>query len=186
TNPIVSMPNVHKAEKALKNASFVVVQDISHNSETTKFADLLLPAAGWSEKEGTMTNSERRISYLPKVIDAPGEALPDVEILWRFGQKMGFKGFDYRNTSEVYDEHCLLTKGTQIDISGLSHQRLKDEGSFQWPVPHKTHKGTPRLFTDHQFFTNDGKAHFNAPQKIYNQSEKTTPEYPLILNTGRV
>ena len=186
TNPIVSMPNVHKVEKALKNASFVVVQDISHTSETTKFADLLLPAAGWLEKEGTMTNSERRISYLPKVIDAPGEALPDVEILWRFGQKMGFKGFDYRNASEVYDEHCLLTKGTQIDISGLSHQRLKDEGSFQWPVPHKTHKGTPRLFTDHQFFTNDGKAHFNAPQKTYNQSEKTTPEYPLILNTGRV
>jgi ferredoxin-nitrate reductase len=186
TNPAVSMPNANKVERALKNAAFVVVQDISHNSETTKFADLLLPAAGWLEKEGTMTNSERRISYLPKVIDPPAEALPDVEILWRFAQAMGFKGFDYKNSSEVYDEHCLLTKGTNIDISGLSYERLKNEGSFQWPVPHTTHKGTPRLFTDFEFHTNDKKAHFNTPQSMYNSSEQTNVEYPLILNTGRV
>lgn len=186
TNPIVSMPNVHKVERALKNASFVVVQDISHRSETTKFADLLLPAAAWLEKEGTMTNSERRISYLPKVIDKPGEALPDAEILWRFAQKMGYSGFDYKNVSEVYDEHCLLTKGTNIDVSGLSHNRLKQEGSFQWPVPHTKHLGTPRLFIDHQFYTKDQKSHFNVPPQIYNQSEKTSVEYPLILNTGRV
>jgi ferredoxin-nitrate reductase len=186
TNPVVSMPNVHKVERALKNAAFVVVQDISHNSETTKFADLLLPAAGWLEKEGTMTNSERRISYLPKVIDPPAEALPDVEILWRFAQAMGFKGFDYKNAGEVYDEHCLLTKGTNIDISGLSYERLKSEGSFQWPVPHAKHRGTPRLFTDKAFHTKDGKAHFNAPQTIYNSSEETSSDFPLILNTGRV
>ncbi len=186
TNPIVSMPNVHKVEKALQNASFVVVQDISHSSETTKFADLLLPAAGWLEKEGAMTNSERRISYLPKVMEAPGEALPDVEIIWKFAQKMGFAGFDYKNVSEVYDEHCLLTKGTNIDVSGLSHHRLKKEGSFQWPVPSPSHLGTPRLFVDHIFHTSDTKAHFNAPPKIYNESEKTSPDFPLILNTGRV
>ncbi|WP_400071170.1 molybdopterin-dependent oxidoreductase [Zobellia russellii] len=186
TNPAVSMPNVKKVEKALKNAAFVVVQDISHNSETTKFADLLLPAAGWLEKEGTMTNSERRISYLPKVIDAPGEALPDAEILWRFAQAMGYEGFDYANASEVYDEHCLLTKGTNIDITGLSYERLKNEGSFQWPVPHKTHPGTPRLFTDFNFHTNDKKAHFNAPKTLYNKSEETDIDFPLVLNTGRV
>ncbi|CAM4152768.1 nitrate reductase [Zobellia nedashkovskayae] len=186
TNPVVSMPNANKIEKALKNAAFVVVQDISHNSETTKFADLVLPAAGWLEKDGTMTNSERRISYLPKVIDAPGEALPDVEILWRFAQAMGYEGFDYKNAAEVYDEHCLLTKGTNIDITGLSHERLKNEGSFQWPVPHKTHPGTPRLFTDLNFPTNDNKAHFNAPKSLYNKSEETDIDYPLVLNTGRV
>lgn len=186
TNPVVSMPNSNKIERALKKASFVVVQDISHNSETTKYADLLLPAAGWLEKEGTMTNSERRISYLPKVIEAPGEAIPDVEILWRFAQQMGFRGFDYASTSEVYDEYCLMTKGTNIDISGLSYERLINEGSFQWPVPHKTHKGTPRLFSDYQFYTADKKAHFNAPRKLFNQSEEPTREYPLILNTGRV
>ncbi|AYN67713.1 NAD(P)H-nitrite reductase [Euzebyella marina] len=186
TNPIVSLPNANKIERALKNASFVVVQDISHNSETTEFADLLLPAAGWLEKEGTMTNSERRISYLPKVIDPPGEALPDVEILWKFAKKMGYEGFDYSDASEVYDEHCLLTKGTNIDISGLSYDRLKNEGSFQWPVPDPKHKGTPRLFTDLHFFTNDEKSHFNAPPKLYNQSEQTDVDFPLILNTGRV
>lgn len=186
TNPVVSLPNSNKVERALKNAGFVVVQDISHKSETTKYADLLLPAAGWLEKEGTMTNSERRISYLPQVIDPPGEALPDAEILWRFAQKMGFQGFDYKNAGEVYDEHCLLTKGTHIDISGLSYHRLQTEGSFQWPVPDPKHPGTPRLFTDLRFYTNDGKSHFNAPPKLYNQSEETNSAYPLILNTGRV
>ena len=186
TNPVVSMPNVKKVERALEKASFVVVQDISHSSETTGYADLLLPAAGWLEKEGTMTNSERRISYLPKVIDAPGEALPDVEILWRFAQAMGYKGFEYNTASEVYDEHCLLTKGTSIDISGLSYSRLKNEGSFQWPVPHDKHLGTPRLFNDFLFNTPDKKAHFNAPKELYNTSEETNTEYPLILNTGRV
>ena len=186
TNPVVSMPNAHKVERALKRANFVVVQDISHLSETTRYADLLLPAAAWLEKEGTMTNSERRISYLPKVLDAPGEALPDAEIIWRFAQKMGYYGFDYQNASEVYDEHCLLTKGTNIDISGLSHKRLQNEGSFQWPVPHPAHPGTPRLFTDRKFFTNDEKSHFNAPAKLYNQSEPLTEAFPLILNTGRI
>ncbi|MEO0571012.1 MAG: molybdopterin-dependent oxidoreductase [Bacteroidota bacterium] len=186
TNPVVSLPNAKKVEKALENANFVVVQDISHNAETTQYADLLLPAAGWLEKEGTMTNSERRISYLPKIIDPPGEALPDAEILWRFAQQMGFPGFEYNSISEVYDEYCLMTKGTNIDISGLSHGRLKSSGSFQWPVPHREHPGTPRLFQDNTYFTADGKAHFNAPKRLENQSEQTDSEYPLILNTGRV
>jgi len=186
TNPVVSLPNAKKIEKALEKANFVVVQDISHNAETTHYADLLLPAAGWLEKEGTMTNSERRISYLPKVIDPPGEALPDAEILWRFAQEMGFPGFDYNSVSEVYDEYCLMTKGTNIDISGLSHERLKEEGSFQWPVPDPSHPGTPRLFNDHKYFTPDEKAHFNAPRHLENKSEQTDVKYPLVLNTGRV
>ena len=186
TNPVVSLPNSKKVERALKKAKFVVVQDISHNSETTKYADLLLPAAGWIEKEGTMTNSERRISYLPKVIDAPGEALHDAEILWRFAQKMDFQGFEYSNISDVYDEHCALTKGTNIDISGLSHKRLIEEGSFQWPVPHETHPGTARLFEDHKYETLDKKAHINIPQNILNKSESTSKEFPFILTTGRV
>ncbi|MDO6802690.1 molybdopterin-dependent oxidoreductase [Wenyingzhuangia sp. 1_MG-2023] len=186
TNPVVSLPNSNKIERALKKAKFVVVQDISHNSETTKFADLLLPAAGWLEKEGTMSNSERRISYLEKGIDPPGEALPDAEILWKFAQAMQYKGFDYKNTEEVYQEYCQMTKGTNIDISGLSYQKLKDNGTIQWPVPTKDSLGTPRLFTDKKFYTPSGKANFNAAQNIYNQSEQPTEELPLILNTGRI
>ncbi|MCK5815209.1 MAG: molybdopterin-dependent oxidoreductase [Flavobacteriaceae bacterium] len=186
TNPVVSLPDSLKVEAALKKAKFVIVQDISHNSETTKYADLILPAAGWLEKEGTMTNSERRVSYLEKGIDPPGEALPDVEIFTKFAQKMNFEGFDYENTGEIFDEHCLLTKGTNIDISGLSYDRLKSEGSMQWPVPTKEHKGTSRLFLDKEFYTSSGKANFNVPQYTKNQSEKLSKEFPLILTTGRV
>ncbi|MCF6278788.1 MAG: molybdopterin-dependent oxidoreductase [Flavobacteriaceae bacterium] len=186
TNPAVSLPDSLKVEAALKNAKFVIVQDISHNSETTKYADLLLPAAGWFEKEGTMTNSERRIGYLEKGIEPPGEALPDAEIFTKFAQKMNFKGFDYENSSEIFDEHSLLTKGTKIDISGLSYSRLKNEGSMQWPVPTKEHKGTPRLFLDKKFFTSNRKVNFIVPQKTENQSEKLSKEFPLILTTGRI
>ncbi len=186
TNPLVSLPHANKMEWALSKAKFVVVQDISHRSDTGKHADLLLPAAGWLEKAGTMTNSDRRITYLPKVLDAPGEALPDAEILCRFAQEMGFPGFDYPDQAAVYTEHCQLTKGTHIDISGLSHERLIKEGSFQWPVPYEDHPGTPRLFTDHQFYTPSQKAQFNVPQGSQRASEPPNLEHPLILTTGRI
>ena len=186
TNPLVSLPDVRRVEKALENAKFVVVQDISHKSDTTKYADLLLPAAGWLEKEGTMTNSERRISYLPKGIDAPGEALSDVEILTRFAQKMNFTGFNFNSAEEVYKEYCALTKNTKIDISFLNYNRLKNEGTFQWPVPDYGHPGTPRLFTDKKFYTPSQKAIFNLPVSIDNTSEEPSDKYPFILTTGRI
>ncbi len=186
TNPLVSLPDSRRVEKALANAKFVVVQDISHNADTAKFADLLLPAAGWLEKEGTMTNSERRISYLPKGINAPGEALSDVEILIRFAKKMSFNGFNFNSTEEVYKEYCLLTKGTNIDISFLNYNRLKNEGTFQWPVPDYGHPGTPRLFTDKKFYTPSQKAIFNIPSVIENTSEQPNDKFPLILTTGRI
>ncbi|MBP2833619.1 molybdopterin-dependent oxidoreductase [Aquimarina sp. U1-2] len=186
TNPLISLPNASKIENALKKAKFVIVQDISHNSETTEYADLLLPAAGWIEKEGTMTNSERRITYLNKVVDPPGEALPDAEILWNFARKMGYRGFDYTTVEEVYNEHCLLTKGTNIDVSGLNYNRLKVEGSFQWPVAHANHQGTARLFTDKKFYTDTQRAKFVVPRFTKPTSELLTQDYPLILTTGRV
>lgn len=186
TNPLVSMPNSHQIERAMKNSKFVVVQDISHKSDTVAYADLVLPAAGWLEKEGTMTNSERRISYLPKEIDAPGEARPDVEILCDFAQKMGFRGFNYSSTEDIYNEYASMTKGTNIDVSFLNYDRLKNEGTFQWPVPEHRHAGTPRLFEDKQFYTPSKKAIFNLPTHLENTSPKPTEEFPLILTTGRV
>lgn len=186
TNPLVSLPDSRKVEKALQNAKFVVVQDISHNSDTAKFADLLLPAAGWLEKDGTMTNSERRISYLPKAINPPGEALSDVEILIRFAKKMNFNGFNFNTTEEVYKEYCQMTRGTNIDISYLNYNRLKNEGTFQWPVPDYGHPGTPRLFADKKFFTPSQKAIFNLPVAIENTSEQPNDQFPLILTTGRI
>lgn len=186
TNPLVSMPNTHKIESAMKKAKFVVVQEISHKSDTLEYADLVLPAAAWLEKEGTMTNSERRISYLPKEIEAPGEARPDVEIFCDFAQRMGFRGFDFNSASEIYDEYASMTKGTNIDVSYLNYDRLKTEGTFQWPVPEYRHKGTPRLFEDKKFYTPSQKAIFNLPSTIENTSVQPNGDYPLILTTGRV
>ncbi|SEQ55290.1 ferredoxin-nitrate reductase [Hyunsoonleella jejuensis] len=186
TNPLVSLPNLNRIESAMKNAKFVVVQDISFKSDTVEFADLVLPAAAWLEKEGTMTNSERRISYLPKEIDAPGEARPDVEIFCDFAQRMGFRGFNFNNSSEIYDEYAAMTKGTNIDVSFLNYDRLKNEGTFQWPVPEHKPEGTPRLFLDKKFYTASQKAIFNIPSKTYNTSVQPNANYPLILTTGRV
>ncbi|MFD1000707.1 molybdopterin-dependent oxidoreductase [Ohtaekwangia kribbensis] len=186
TNPLVSLPDSRRVEAALKKARFVVVQDISRKSDTVEFADLILPAAGHFEKEGTMTNSERRVSHLNKVVDAPGEALPDVDILCRFANEMGFSGFNYTSVGDIYEEHARLTKGTNLDVSGLTYQYLKEEGTVQWPVPEKGHKGTPRLFADHQFFTPSRKAKFHALDDPQNLSEPVTKDLPLILTTGRI
>jgi len=186
TNPSVSLPDAKRVEAAMKKAKFVVVQDISRKSDTLAFADLILPAAGHFEKEGTMTNSERRISYLNKVTEPPGEALPDAEILCRFAKAMGFYGFDYASSAEIYAEHCALTKGTKIDVSGLSYERLQQEGTFQWPVPSVTHPGTPRLFTDQKFYTSSQKARLLPLENPQNLSEPLTSDFPLILTTGRI
>jgi len=186
TNPLISLPDVRIAEAALKKAKFVVVQEVSSKPETLQYADVVLPAAAWTEKEGTMTNSERRITYLDKITEAPGEALPDAEIICRFARKMGFNGFDYKKVSEIYAEHCRLTEGTSIDISGLSHEVLKQKRSVQWPYT-KAEKadGTKRLFTDHHFYTASGRAVIHTVEDS-NESESVTGRHPLILTTGRV
>jgi ferredoxin-nitrate reductase len=186
TNPVVSWPDASRAEAALQKAKFLVVQDISSRSETVGLADLVLPAAGHMEKEGTMTNSERRISYLGKVIDPPGEARPDAEIICKFAKAMGFAGFDYSSVAEIYDEHKRLTKGTTIDVAGVSHQRLKLEGTLQWPVPDIDHEGTKRLFTSPVFATPTSKARFPLSCEPENFSEPVSDQFPLVLTTGRI
>ena len=186
TSPAVSMPSLKRAHDALKKARFVVVQDISQRSETIQFADLVLPAAGWLEKQGAMTNSERRVSYLPKLLHAPGEALADVEILCRFAKTMGWgEHFSYANESEIFAEHCALTRGTVVDVSGLSHDRLRREGSIQWPCPSPDHPGTPRLFSDHRFATPNGKARLHGVTYSHD-SETASDEYPFIMTSGRM
>lgn len=184
TNPLVSLPDVRKAEEALAKAKFVVVQECSSKPETLKYADVVLPAATWAEKEGTMTNAERRITYLNKIVDAPGEALPDAEIICRFAKKMGFDGFHFKSVGDVYKEHCALTKGTSLDISGLSHDVLKERRSVQWPLK-ADGEGTPRLFADKNFYTPSKRAIIHAVDDD-NLSEPTTNNLPLVLTTGRI
>jgi len=186
TNPLISLPDVRKAEEGLKKAKFVVVQDISSKVETLPYADVVLPAASWTEKEGTMTNAERRISYLNKIADAPGEAMPDADIICRFAKKMGFTGFDFNNAAEIYAEHAALTRGTHIDISELNYAILKERRSVQWPYSKKINGfGTSRLFTDKKFYTPSQKAIIHSFPDL-NQSELPDKNFPLILTTGRI
>ena len=186
TNPLTSLPNVRLAEEALKKAKFVVVQEISSKPETLAYADVILPAAAWAEKEGTMTNSERRISYLNKIIDAPGEALPDAEIICRFAKKMGYKGFDFKNAAAIYAEHVKLTAKTNIDISALTYEILKEQGTVQWPYKKKgPEKGSPRLFMDKRFYTDTKKARIHPVDDAFT-SEMPDDDFPFILTTGRI
>src|SRR5207244_11538729 len=114
TNPAVSMPDLDLVEKALRQADLVVVQDAYHPTDTTRFADVLLPAAQWPEKDGVMTNSERRLTYLSKLVEPPGEALPDAVILTPFAQEVGCKeGFPYTRASDIAGEVAALTRGTR-------------------------------------------------------------------------
>jgi ferredoxin-nitrate reductase len=191
TNPMVSMPNSNLIEKALKMAKLVVVQDVSNRADTVKYGDIVLPAAAWSEKDGTMTNAERRISYLNKISEAPGEALAETDIICRFAKKMGWaQQFDYNGTTDIYAEYIKTTEGTNIDISGLSIDRLKNKGTVQWPFTKNMHnsaesQGTPRLFTDSLFYTPNKLAKIHC-SPIDNQSETLTKDFPLILLTGRI
>ena len=186
TNPLTSLPNVRQAEAALAKARFVVVQEISNKAETLAYADVVLPAAAWAEKEGTMTNSERRISHLAKVIEAPGEALPDAEIICHFARAMGFRGFDFANAEAIYQEHTRLTAGTSLDISGLTYAVLRERGSVQWP--YRAGSGAlenSRLFTNHQFYTPSGRAVIHPVAAVF-RSEAIDENFPFILITGRI
>ncbi|WP_224999538.1 nitrate reductase [Cesiribacter sp. SM1] len=186
SNPLTSLPNARMAEEGLRKAKFVVVQEISSKPETLKYADVILPAAAWTEKEGTMTNSERRISYMSKITEPPGEALPDAEIICRFAQKMGFRGFDFPGFADIYEEHARLTAGTHIDVTGVNYDVLKAKKTLQWPYrSEQDGEGTRRLFIDKKFYTPTGKAQLHAPPVVF-RSERPDADFPLILTTGRI
>ncbi len=185
TNPLVSMPNLSLARQALAKAELVIVNDIYHPTETTQLADVILPAAQWSERDGTLTNSERCISYVEQAITPPGEALPDWQILCRFAQAMGFgPAFAFRTAEAVYEEYKRLTQGQDLDIGGVTYERLK-RGSLQWPCPTAHHRSTMRRFTNGVFAHPDGKAKF-CPHEYEPPAEPPDEQFPLIFTTGRV
>lgn len=185
TNPLTSLPNARIAEEGLKKAKFVVVQEVSNKPETLKYADVILPAAAWAEKEGTMTNSERRISYLNKIMDAPGEAIPDAEIICRFAEKMGYPGFDFKTTEEIFKEHTRLTAKTTLRMEGLDYEVIIRKNTVQWPYSKRMDAGTARLFADKKFHTESKKAIIHAVPDDFS-SEKASPDFPYVLTTGRI
>jgi ferredoxin-nitrate reductase len=186
TNPMVSMPDLHRVRAGLAKAELVVVSDAYHPTETTRVADVVLPAASWGEKETTSTNSERMVSRSPKMWDPPGEALPDWRILCRFAARMGFAdSFDYDGGSQVWDEYIRLTRGRPCDMYGITSSRLNDGATLQWPCPDAYHYGTKRRYLDQTFPTPDGKAVF-LPRDHRDPFEPTDDDFPFVLTTGRI
>jgi ferredoxin-nitrate reductase len=185
TNPAVSLPDLHHVRRALGRAALVVVQDAYHPTETTRFADVVLPAAQWGEKEWTSTNSERAVSHSPKLWDPPGDALPDWEILARFARVIGLRGFDYASAGEVWDEFIGLTAGRPCDMAGMTAERLRRVPSLQWPCPTPDHPGTKRRYLDGIFAMPDGRAVF-LPRDQREPREVPDHEFPFVLTTGRL
>jgi ferredoxin-nitrate reductase len=186
TNPAVSLPDSGRAREALERAELLVVQDAHHPTETGALADAVLPAAAWPEKQGTMTNSERRVGLVRRLLEPAGEALPDWEIFARLGRALGFGDhFDWGGPDEVFAELAACTSGRPCDLSGISHERLGREGSLQWPCPSPHSAGTERLYETQRFPTADGRARF-APTPQEGPAEEPDDDFPLVLTTGRV
>ncbi len=193
TNPAQSMPNQSLIREALARAEFVVLQECYTDTETARHADLLLPATTWSEKDGTVTNSERRISRQCAAIAAPGETRHDWQIAVDFahalaaklGSPLGTKLFPYQCAEDIFNEHRETTRGRDLDISGLTYAILETRGPQQWPFADGALTGKTRLYADGIFPTANGRAQFaNTAQK--SAAEQTSEKFPLILNTGRL
>jgi predicted molibdopterin-dependent oxidoreductase YjgC len=179
------MPNLSVVRQALERAELVVVNDIYHPTETTQWADVVFPAAQWSERDGTVTNSERCISYLEQAIEPPGEALPDWQILCRFARAYGFgQAFAFDGPEAVYEEYKRFTQGRDLDIGGVTYERLK-RGPLQWPCPTGSHRSTMRRYTDGVFAHPNGKARFIA-HDYEAPAEVADAAFPMVLTTGRV
>lgn len=193
TNPVHSMPDIGQVREALLRAEYVVVQEAFADTDTVPYADALLPASTWGEKEGTVTNSERRISRVRAAVPAPGQARADWwivrEVARRIEARLGAPGteplFQADAPAAIFEEHRALTVGRDLDIGGLDYARLEAEGPQQWPFPAGEPRGQARRYTDGVFATADGRARFHAT--AYKPvAEPTSARYPLRLLTGRL
>ncbi|MCY1405668.1 Nitrate reductase [compost metagenome] len=192
TNPAQSLPDQAAVRAALEACPFVVLQEAFRTTETARFADLLLPAASWGEKDGTVTNSERRISHVRRAIVAPGEARPDWTITVDFAQRLekhlrpqATSLFAFDTPAQVFDEYKQLTRGRDLDLSGISHGLIDTIGPQQWPFPAGSSAGTARLYLDGIFPTSSGRAQFVAdPYRA--AKEQRDARFPLTLITGRL
>ncbi len=194
TNPAQSMPQQALVREALQACHYVVLQEAYVDTETAAFADLLLPATSWSEKDGTVTNSERCITRVVPAVPAPGETRHDWRIGIDFAHRLGAALdcadraqtlFPYADAAAIFAEHARSTAGRDLDITGLDHDRLEQHGPQQWPYPSGAIQGTVRLYTDWRFATANGRARFVVPTQQLT-AEPTNARYPLRLNSGRL
>jgi ferredoxin-nitrate reductase len=187
TNPAVSMPDLERTKAALKASPLTVYQDAYYPTETAAYSHIVLPAAQWGEKTGVMTNSERRVTLCSAFRPPLGQARPDWEIFAEVGRRLGFADkFPFSNSAEVYAEFTQLTRDRPCDVSGLSHERLRQSGPTQWPCPDsETKLDSSRLYRNLRFHTPDGRARF-AAHHSRGLAELPDPDYPLVLTTGRL
>ncbi len=175
-NPLVSDPDTAHVEKSLEHLEMLVVQDI-FLTETAALADVVLPAASWAEKDGTFSNTERRVQLIRKAVSPPGQARADWEILVALAGKLGLK-WAYASPEKIFEEIAQVTPSYR----GISHARLAREGSLQWPCPDKKHPGTPLL---HGQAFSRGKGLF-SPLEHQEPVERPNARYPFTLTTGRL
>lgn len=181
-NPAATFPDTQWTRAVLKKLDILIVQDAYHPTQTTALADVLLPAAQWGEKTGTMTNSARGISLAEQVVQPPGTARSDWRIVCDVAKRMGFgQQLNFADEEAIFEEYKLCTRGRPNDIMGLSHARLRDEGTLQWPVPSAEHGGTPRRFLDGDF---PAGALRLGLHDLEDAGEEPDAEYPLVLITG--
>ncbi|MDP2828227.1 MAG: molybdopterin-dependent oxidoreductase [Sulfuricellaceae bacterium] len=193
TNPALSMPDQTKVREALEKAEFVILQEAYRTTETVPYADLLLPAASWGEKEGTITNSERRITHLNPARTPPGAARPDWEIATDVARRLAVKLkspggetlFPYSCAEDIFNEHRATTHGRDLDITGLSYRLLEERGPQQWPFPAQAVRGKARLYEDGHFPTATGRARF-ANTRYQSTAEQTDARHPFHFNSGRL
>ena len=193
TNPIVSFPHRELLEHALGQLDLLVVQD-GYDTPTTALADVVLPAAIWGEKDGTFTNSERRVSRVRKAVEPPGEALADFDIFLAMADRLGegvrdelFAG--WKTPEDAFDEWRRVSSGRLCDYSGITYDRIDAAGGVQWPVPEDEAEALPlggsrSLYADWQFQTPNGRAqlHCVTPKRLTDPPRR---RFPLLLNTGR-
>ncbi|AIS53143.1 hydrogen dependent carbon dioxide reductase subunit FdhF [Thermoanaerobacter kivui] len=200
-NPIMSDPDSDHLRHALEHLDLLIVQDI-FLTETARLAHVVLPAACWAEKDGTFTNTERRVQRVRKAVEAPGEAKPDWWIFSQIAERMGYTGMQYNNVQEIWDE---VRKIVPEKFGGISYARLEKEKGLAWPCPTEDHTGTPILYLGGKFATPSGKAQMypvifypntcicdeGAEKQDFNHvivgsiAELPDEEYPFTLTTGR-
>lgn len=204
TNPAVSLPDANRVRAALAKCPMVIVSECMADTDLLDYADIVLPASSWSEKNGTVTNSERRISRQRGILPPPGEARHDWWIMVEVAKRLGFgAAFDYRNPCQIFDEHARLSafenpldpdaaqlgEGFRLfnisGLVGLEPAAYDALAPIQWPVTEKAPHGTARLFEDGRFATPDGLARMVAVRPREPQQALSTSR-PLRLNTGRV
>ena len=190
TNPIVSFPNRETLEYGLDNLELLVVQD-GFETPTTARAHVVLPAAIWGEKDGTYTNSERRVSRVRAAVDPPGDAQPDFDIFLAVADRLGVKDTlfpDWKTPADAFTEWRKISAGRLCDYSGITYERIDACGGVQWPAPADDHSipvaGTPRLYANGEFPNPTGKVRLPIVERK-ELSEGPQRDFPFILNSGR-